>query len=462
MFSEYRLQIHGFQELKASSVSDVCQYLQNNTSEGEIILVKANANVLRECKTCKDAISAEFSIPQFWWGVEMKRANGFFGSEEEWTEDGGLTAYRTWCRFMAKYSNNANIYKWVKVNLFTRTEFKTKRTFILSFETSNVIDLSGDYNKLSEEEKNGQCNRSLQEQLLIGLTKNDLADPYWMYRPILQSFMYIQERAIWKVRDLVRACESDARNQGDSSHDRANFAEMHVISRHSIHVNETILLTVQSLQQIIEKHSDFYRLLASMSIRDDGMYVLQNNDDFGLKAHQKILQSRVRSALKNHYNAFSALSLRANATQQRLQSEIQLAFNVTTQVDSRAMRNISLLTMVFLPSTFVATIFSTTFFSVDNNQWMMNDKFWMFWAFAIPVTVLVMLWWYFIQERQLSTSAILGIDQRRQKKAQAKEEQGREMKRERERRSMQLNGPSSALHMIKSQCWSKDEARLPM
>ncbi|OAX78783.1 hypothetical protein ACJ72_06908 [Emergomyces africanus] len=74
-------------------------------------------------------------------------------------------------------------------------------------------------------------------------------------------------------------------------------------------------------------------------------------------------------------------------------------FNIVSQTDSAAMKIISAVGLIFLPGTFISTLFGMNFFdfSVDGNTgkqtFAMSDKFWVFWAISLPVTGAVILAW---------------------------------------------------------------------
>lgn len=70
--------------------------------------------------------------------------------------------------------------------------------------------------------------------------------------------------------------------------------------------------------------------------------------------------------------------------------------------DSAAMKTISLLGAIFLPGAFLASIFSTTFFSfnVPDNE-LVSPQFWIFWAVTIPMTVIIVfVWWMWERNRE--------------------------------------------------------------
>lgn len=72
--------------------------------------------------------------------------------------------------------------------------------------------------------------------------------------------------------------------------------------------------------------------------------------------------------------------------------------------DSAAMKTLAFLTTLFLPGTFVASVFSTGMFewktdssNTEKSSKVVSDLFWVYWAFAVPLTILVgvswRVWW---------------------------------------------------------------------
>jgi hypothetical protein len=68
--------------------------------------------------------------------------------------------------------------------------------------------------------------------------------------------------------------------------------------------------------------------------------------------------------------------------------------NLTTEMkkDSAAMKTIAIMTMAFLPSTFFAALFSIPSLKWDEPR-VIQDNFWIYWAFALPSTIMVFLVW---------------------------------------------------------------------
>lgn len=115
---------------------------------------------------------------------------------------------------------------------------------------------------------------------------------------------------------------------------------------------------------------------------------------------------------------FKSLKSRSQALGDRLHNEINLAFNTVAQHDSgitvrigkaaqndsAAVKTIALLTLIFLPGTFIATVFGMGFFNfsqADNTQllqWSVSKDIWVYWAITIPVTGVTVLGWLLWQQ----------------------------------------------------------------
>ncbi|KAF2812177.1 uncharacterized protein BDZ99DRAFT_347708, partial [Mytilinidion resinicola] len=65
--------------------------------------------------------------------------------------------------------------------------------------------------------------------------------------------------------------------------------------------------------------------------------------------------------------------------------------------DSTSMKTIAVVTMTFLPGTFIAAIFSMPMFQWDATSPtdVVNKRFWVYWSITIPLTLLTFLAWFF-------------------------------------------------------------------
>jgi hypothetical protein len=72
-----------------------------------------------------------------------------------------------------------------------------------------------------------------------------------------------------------------------------------------------------------------------------------------------------------------------------------------TARDSSSMKVVAVMTMAFLPGTFIAALFSVPSLQWDASS-VVQDKFWVYWAFTLPLTALVFaLWMLLTQAKEL-------------------------------------------------------------
>lgn len=98
-----------------------------------------------------------------------------------------------------------------------------------------------------------------------------------------------------------------------------------------------------------------------------------------------------------------------------------MSLNEAVRKDSAAMRTIAVVTLAFLPSTFISvrvelvifdhlliigqTIFSTSFFNfspgpkAQQGGWFVSDKIWIYWVIAIPLTIMTLSIWLWGQHK---------------------------------------------------------------
>ncbi|PQE26113.1 Mg2+ transporter -like Zinc transport protein [Rutstroemia sp. NJR-2017a BBW] len=74
---------------------------------------------------------------------------------------------------------------------------------------------------------------------------------------------------------------------------------------------------------------------------------------------------------------------------------------VENMLETRKQTTMSLLGILFLPGTFLAAIFSTSFFNFQSgeNAGLVSKKFYIYWAVTIPTTVFLFLLWILWKER---------------------------------------------------------------
>jgi Mg2+ and Co2+ transporter CorA len=78
------------------------------------------------------------------------------------------------------------------------------------------------------------------------------------------------------------------------------------------------------------------------------------------------------------------------------QADYTATIALETRRDSAAMKTIAVLTIVFLPGTYVATIFSMDMFQwqpEDGGRPTVSKLFWVYWVITVPLTGLVLAGW---------------------------------------------------------------------
>lgn len=63
--------------------------------------------------------------------------------------------------------------------------------------------------------------------------------------------------------------------------------------------------------------------------------------------------------------------------------------------DASAMKTLAVMSMLLLPGTFIAALFAIPSLRWDRAD-IIGPNFWMFWAMAIPLTVVVFIVWFFL------------------------------------------------------------------
>jgi Mg2+ and Co2+ transporter CorA len=89
------------------------------------------------------------------------------------------------------------------------------------------------------------------------------------------------------------------------------------------------------------------------------------------------------------------LTNRSASNEARLRNEINLAFNVVNQQDTKSVRIISIVTLAFLPATFVSTLFSMSFFRqpTDERGWGLSPMVWIYFVISVPLTGFTIALW---------------------------------------------------------------------
>lgn len=236
----------------------------------------------------------------------------------------------------------------------------------------------------------------LRNLLLSPSTTLDPSDPYSLHAIILGEIIHAFDASVWSIRDFVRMIEV---NRHGVAQQAASFPLLHDFARHAVHSSETLDVATETTKSILCQHEWFCKVLPSDT--------------------KSNVSRRTNQALSFRVQTLRNLSARSKANEARLRNEIDLAFNTITQYDSKvmvkmseavrrdsaAMRTIAVLTLTLLPATFVAALFSTSFFDfspatkTQQESWVVSEKFWVYWAVSLPVTIATVASWLLWQHR---------------------------------------------------------------
>ncbi|KAJ4292663.1 hypothetical protein N0V90_009326 [Kalmusia sp. IMI 367209] len=171
----------------------------------------------------------------------------------------------------------------------------------------------------------------------------------------------------------------------------------------------------QLLDQLDEEHRTWVGNLEfedTKWLKEDAKLLMKRSGEVrrwmqALKARTKYLTRRSQAYVQTVYSLMAQkdnalnmqtaeASLRISQAAYRDSSTMIILAEDSKQValatsrDSSSMFIISALTLVFLPPTFTATLFSTEFFDLKstNMESIASSRFWLYWAVTIPLTVI--------------------------------------------------------------------------
>ncbi|KAF2102628.1 hypothetical protein NA57DRAFT_71615 [Rhizodiscina lignyota] len=303
-----------------------------------------------------DDLRRFFCIPELLYTSLYQQSNGFFGFDEERNEKGRLNLHRSWFRCQIKMISFHNIsntqYVWQQLTLFSYWTPNQHR--ILCIGLPSTIDLPSIL--LSQ----------------ANWRSETTSTPFSLYLPVIETILNLYDQSIWAIRDVVRAVEE---NRIVSVTGGNQFLTLHEASRHAIHSSETLKVTITGLERM---QRECFGLFKDAE--------LKHPDSQETREHKKVHDS---------------LEFQAHDLIAQRDSQVMHNLGKAAQSDSSAMKVIAVVTMSFLPATFIATLFSMSFFSFSPGtaeqpaQWSVSQNFWLYWVFAVPITGLTIASWFF-------------------------------------------------------------------
>ena len=232
------------------------------------------------------------------------------------------------------------------------------------------------------------------ERLLASKAWADaVLEPYLLLALVYEQLFLLLDKAAWTLAGWFRSTErralDSARQESSPSPSHAHveatdFATLHEIAKHGIYMSEAAAAAVLEMEMITAH--------------------LQERRPSNTATATAHLRSAAIAHFQYHKSSFQSTQLRLASLDKRIANVISLSFNLATQRDSQvlkqdsnAMKAIAVLTLVFLPLTGIASLFSTPFFEVAGSHLWVSASIWIFWVITVCLTcsiVSVWVWWY--------------------------------------------------------------------
>jgi len=218
-------------------------------------------------------------------------------------------------------------------------------------------------------------------------------EPYILLALVYEQLFLLLDKAAWTLAGWFRAKERSAlnsvRQEASSYVEATDFATLHEIAKHGIYMSEAAAAAVLEMELVIAHLQE--------SASGTAVVAAAGSD------HDR-LRSVAISQFRYQKSAFMSTQLRLASLDKRIANVISLSFNLVTQRDSQvlkqdsnAMKAIAVLTLVFLPLTGIASLFSTPFFEVAGSHLWVSASIWIFWVITVCLTcsiVSIWVWWY--------------------------------------------------------------------
>ncbi|KAH7381533.1 hypothetical protein BKA66DRAFT_464397 [Pyrenochaeta sp. MPI-SDFR-AT-0127] len=354
-----------------------------DASASKLQYLLLDEDVFSSGKQLAPELSQRYQIPEYMLSNVYRHSNGFFKFEEDVDKQGHLKSCRAWLRILVKAvsSQEKPGYKWQEMTFCSRWEPANCSILCIGVNTSF---------------------QTLFREILPRVWPElPSSNPYSLHIPIIETIIAMHDSSVWSLRNIVRDVEKGRTHLTQAPHD---LLRQHETMRHAIHSSEILNIAVETLGVLKE-------CVARLSSGGGQASIEPSESPFRIQVH---IECQIRM-LRN-------LFLRSQSNKERLQNEISLSYNMIAQrdsqtmaglglaakVDSGAMRTIAVVTMAFLPPTFLSAIFSMSFFNYTPSQgdesggWSVSDKFWIYWAFAVPLTCMTLATWFWRQKRHVS------------------------------------------------------------
>ncbi|OGM44099.1 hypothetical protein ABOM_007270 [Aspergillus bombycis] len=273
---------------------------------------------------------------------------------------------------------------WTQLAVFVRHHFETSTPLVLFLN----------------------CPDQIKSQLRSSMSSILTSDPYSWHAAFATQIRDAYDQAIWDLRGVVWEVEAYQKQLGSF---QPQFTLLHDMARHISHNKEILDVASDTLDSILYEQA----VLDEQHPRPADRVPWHVKD-----VHRQLYLTS---------KGIRATKLRCISLSERLQNEINLAFNIVSQrnneasvqmaqsalVDNTMMKTVAIVSLVYLPGTFVSGIFGMNFFNFDTTEsgamvWALSDNFWLYWLVTIPLTLTTMAVWLLWFNRDVITRVLCG------------------------------------------------------
>ncbi|KAI4168899.1 MAG: hypothetical protein LQ343_006054 [Gyalolechia ehrenbergii] len=205
--------------------------------------------------------------------------------------------------------------------------------------------------------------------------RQSFMDPFGLLVIVAENLFLELSMTIDKVLCVLQYTEVLHSAGGEKTEQESDFVGLHNISKHVSYLKEGSLAAVALVKRFCEGHESIMRDTTCIERLD--------------------LMRSVHELLLHKATSFEGLVLRVAGMESLTQNLINLVRLLgdsnSLKEDSQAMKVIANLTIIFLPTTALATIFGSSFFNfnVANHEVIVAKNFELFWITAVPLSLAV-------------------------------------------------------------------------
>ncbi|PYH81145.1 hypothetical protein BO82DRAFT_336719 [Aspergillus uvarum CBS 121591] len=320
-----------------------------------------------------------------------------FGSRQQRDEEGKMCSFEFWYAIRARaYVRRLGKEADLKMTIVTRYDARSQSTLVLlKYRSFN------DLPQRLHEELVENLQAFVREPTTAALVKNPFITSVMHFNPTIQYF----RRAAREPRDTIR--DEEARVHGGMD----EFAR---IDLHKLH------LTLTSLDQDKIQMSFILGVIARLRIQHETFQTLVEGK--ASVPERDWLYFRMEEEFDRFENQIAYFKSSVEDVARRVERLLELLFNMSSRIntqsstkmtkyamhESASMSTISVVTMLFLPGTFIATILGTNIIAgpsrsegdtPGHSELYISSQWWILLVLTVSLTVVTMAGWYMLRRK---------------------------------------------------------------